>query len=198
MEHLDFVKRIEKHLPASGPTRFSFAHWAHGGRPTDEGFGLMPIAGLDPAKAIDAVMDVDHYKGNIEHVDACRAVSDPRFTPPQQVRFYQRVKIPILGSVHHELVLERLGEVAGYQVAAWFLLREETDKLSKREGFRSDYNQGAWFAKDGVLGYALASCPKRGDVGMLKWAALTKGADITASRVLEGNIKGMAAWAARR
>ena len=78
-----FVERVMKHLPARPPTAFTFAHWAHGGRPTEEGFGLLPVPGVDPLKVIAAVMDVDHYVGNVEHVSACRAVKDPRFTPPE-------------------------------------------------------------------------------------------------------------------
>jgi hypothetical protein len=198
MDPRPFVERIVKHLPKTAPTTFTFKNWNFDKRPTDEGFGIMPIAGVDPEKVLDAVCDFDHYKGNIEHVAICRTVPDPRFKAPEQIRFYQKVDIPIIGSVQHELVMHRLGEIEGYQVAAWDILRAETDALNKRDGFRSDYNQGAWFAAPGVLGYALASCPKRDDVGFLKWAALTKGADAAATRVLRANIEGMARWAARR
>jgi hypothetical protein len=198
MEHEAFVQRVLQRLPASPPSAFSFNSWAHGGRPTKEGFGLMPIAGLDPAKVIDAVMDVDHYVGNVDHVVDCRAVNDDRFTGPEAVRFYQRVNIPALGKIHHELVLHRMGEHKGYLVAAWHVLRAETDRLSSRDGFRSDYNHGAWFAAPGIVGYALGSAPKRDDVGFLKWKVLTKGADAAAGQVLKGNLRGMAAWSARR
>ncbi|MCO4746113.1 MAG: hypothetical protein KC912_15055 [Proteobacteria bacterium] len=198
MEHEAFVQRVMQRVPASKPTAFSFQSWKHGGRPTAEGFGIMPIAGVDPAKIADAVMDIDHYVGNVEHVSISRSIADDRFVPPAALRFYQKVDIPVLGSVHHELVLHRMGEINGYTVCAWDVLRSETDALSKRDGFRSDYNQGAWFAAPGVLGYALASAPKRDDVGFLKWKALTKGADAAASRVLKANLEGMARWAARR
>ncbi len=185
-------------MPSGNPSSFSFQGWAHAGRPTKEGFGIMPIAGVDPAKVIDAVMDLNNYVGNVDHVSECRIIADSRYEQPTSARFYQLVKIPLLGSVHHELVLHRVGEMNGYQVAAWHVLRAETDALSTSKGFRSDYNVGAWFAKDGVLGYALASAPKKGDVGWLKWKALTKGADAAASKVLKGNLEGMARWAARR
>jgi hypothetical protein len=198
LEHEAFVDRVLARLPSGTPSSFTFQSWKHGGRPTDEGFGIMPIDGVDPEKLIDAVMDVDHYVGNVEHVGACRSIPDPRFTPPAAVRFYQKVDLPLLGSVHHELVLHRLGEKNGYHVAAWSLLGPETDALSAKTAFRSDYNIGAWLVAPGVLGYALASAPKRGDVGRLKWAALTKGADVAASKVLKANIEGMARWAARR
>lgn len=198
MEHAAFVERVLSRLPAGKPSSFTHKSWKHAGRPTEEGFGIMSIAGVDPEKIIDAVMDVDHYVGNVDHVGACRSISDGRFTPPEAVRFYQKVDLPLLGSVQHELVLHRLGELQGYTVAAWSLLGPETDQLSTKNGFRSDYNVGAWFAAPGVLGYALASAPKRGDVGRLKWAALTRGADAAASRVLKANIEGMASWASRR
>lgn len=197
-EHEAFVERVLKHLPVGPPSAYTFAHWSHAGRPTEEGFGLLPVPGLDPERALAAVMDVDRYVGNIEHVVACRAVRDPRFTPPAAVRFYQKIDLPLLGAIHHELVLHRMGQKQGYLVAAWDVLRAETDALSGKEAFRSDYNHGAWFAAPGVLGYALGSAPKRDDVGFLKWKALTSGADVAASRVVKANIEGMARWARHR
>lgn len=193
-----FLQRVLQRLPASPPTKFEFWHWPHGGRATDEGFAIMPIHGVDPKKVIDCVMDVDHYVGNVEHVGACRSVKDARFDLPDKVRFYQKIDVPLLGSVHHELVLMRLGTHKGYEVAGWEVLRAETDALSAKDGFRSDYSQGVWIAAPGVLGYALGSAPKRDDVGFLKWKALTSGADAAASRVLKTNLEGMGRWAARR
>lgn len=193
-----FLSRVLTHLPATPPKDFQFFHWSQAGRVTEEAFGIIPIAGLDPQKVIDAVMDVDHYVGNVEHVKVCRAIADARYTPPQAVRFYQRIDLPMLGNIHHELVLRRMGEQKGYQIAAWDLLRAETDALSTKEGFRSDVSQGAWLAAPGVIGYALASYPKRDDVGLLKWKAMTTGADVAAPRVLRANLEGMARWASRR
>ena len=198
MEHEAFVDRVMQRLPAAVPGDFTFTHWNHDGRPTDEGFGLMPAPGVDPEKLIAAVMDVNGYVGNVDHVAECRAIPDDRYTPPAAVRFYQKVSLPMLGNVHLELVLHDLGEREGYRVAAWDLLRNETDALSSKAGFRSDYNTGAWIVKPGVIGYALASAPKRNDVGFLKWKALTTGADVAASRVLKSAIEGVAGWAARR
>ena len=158
----------------------------------------MPIAGLDPEKAIDTVFSVDDYVGNLDYVDECRSIPDDRYMAPEQLRFYQRLKLPVIGSIHHELVLHRMGEKNGYLVAAWGLLRAETDKLNAKQAVRSDYNHGAWFAAPGVLGYALGSAPKRKDVGFLKWKALTTGADVAASKALRTNLEGLSAWAARR
>jgi len=198
MEHEAFVKRVLKRMPSGAPSAFSFQSWKHAGRPTEEGFGLGPVPGSDPARVIDAVMDVDHYVGNVEHVAASRSIPDDKYSLPEAVRFYQRVDIPLLGAVQQDLVLFRMGEIEGYHIAAWSLNKSATDALNTRDGFRSDYNIGAWFCAPGVLGYALASAPKRGDVGYLKWKALTRGADAAAGRVIKANINGMAAWAGRR
>lgn len=198
MDHTAFLDRVFARLPASPPNEFTFQSWNHAGRPTDEGFGLCPVPGVDPEKLIAAVMDVDAYVGNVQHVSVSRSIADSRFVQPEAVRFYQKVDIPVLGAVHHELVLHRVGERDGYLVAAWHVLRSETDALSAKEGFRSDYNLGAWLVKPGFVGYALASAPKREDVGFLKWKALTKGADAAAGRVVKANIEGMAKWAMSR
>ena len=197
MEHIAFVDRVLARLPAGPPSSFQFQSWSHAGRPTEEGFGIGPVAGVDPEKLIAAVMDVDHYVGNVEHVAESRSIADSRFTG-DAVRFYQRVDIPILGGIHHELVLHRMGVHKGYHVAAWHVLRAETDALSAKQAFRSDYNHGAWLVAPGVVGYALGSAPKRDDVGFLKWKALTSGADVAAGRVVRANIEGMARWASRR
>ncbi len=192
-----FLDRVVQRLPAAPPRDFAFFHWSNGG-PTEEGFGILSIPGVDPTKVIDAVMDVDRYVGNVEHVAACRSQPDARFVLPASVRFYQRVDIPLLGGVQHVLSLHRLGELRGYSVAGWELLRPETEALNPKEAVRSDESLGAWFAAPGVIGYALASTPKRDDVGFLKWKALTAGADAAASRVLRANLECMARWAARR
>jgi len=197
-EHEQFVERVVARLASTPPTAFTFQHWSFAGRPTDETFALMPVSGADPDKLLAAVMDVDHYVGNVDHVVESRSIADPRYASPDHVRFYQRVNIPLLGAVHHELVLHRLGPRNGYAIAAWELLAPETDKLDAKKGIRSDHNVGAWLVAPGVVGYCLASTPKRDDVGFIKWKALTTGAGLTASVVLKNNIEGMARWAARR
>jgi hypothetical protein len=47
------------------------------------------------------------------------------------------------------------------------------------------------------VGYALSTAPLKSDVGTLKYMAMTKGADATASEVLKLNIEGMINWAHR-
>ena len=165
--------------------------WRHAGRPTKEGVGVLPSAGVDVEAFAARVMDLDHYKGNIDFVDECRAVADDRYQAPAAVRFYQRVKVPVLGSLHHELVLQDRGERDGWRVLAWDLLEAETDRLDSKKGARSEYNVGAWMIRPDAVGYALSSCPRKGDVGRLKYAALTRGADAGVHKVLQGNIEGV-------
>lgn len=198
MEHLAFVDRVFAHLPKGPVNGFTLARWPHGGRPTDEAMAILPIPGVVPEKVIDAVMDVANYPGNIEHVEASRVIADPRFTPPEAVRFYQRISLSVLGRVQHDLVLNRMPARDGWAIAAWYLLGPETAKLDTKDGFRSEYSLGCWLAKPDLLVYAFSSAPKRDDVGFLKWQALTKGADAGAGPVLRGNLEGMAKWAARR
>ena len=194
MEAEAFLQRVLSHLGAS--QEFAFSHWSHRGRPTDEAVGMLRIES-DPSRLLAAVMDVDHYVGNVANVSACQSKSDPRFVAPA-VRFYQRIEIPVLGALQHELVLRPLGEHQGFLCAGWDLLAEETNALDAKRGARSEYNHGVWLAGNGKVGYALGSAPKRDDVGLLKWKALTSGADVAAPKVIRQNIEGMAKWAARR
>jgi hypothetical protein len=198
MEHLNFVDRVMQRLPSGGPKDYDFFSWSHGGRPTREGFGIMRIPGVDPGKVIDAVMDVDHYVGNVGHVDECRTIEDERFDGREHVRFFQRVNIPLLGKIQQELVLHRLEARDGYQLAAWSLLEKETNALDPRNGFRTDYSVGGWIVAKDVIGYALCTAPKRKDVGFLKFKAMTKGADVAAKQVIQANLKIMAKWAGKR
>ena len=192
-----FVDRALSRLPAGKPQHYVFESWDQG-RSTKEGLGIIPIAGVDVDKVVAAIFDFDHYKGNVKHVVESRAIADARFEPPAAQRFYQRINIPGLGDMHYELVMRDLGEKKGYRVLAWETLGPETDKLDAKKGARSEYNEGAWFVAPGVLGYALASAPRKADVGRIKFAVLTKGADASAKQVLQGNIEGMASWASRR
>lgn len=195
MSKSEFVDRVFSNLPSIG-ARYTFASWRHSGRPTNEGVGILPSPGIDVDAVAARVMDVDHYVGNVDHVEECRTITDPAFSPPKSVRFYQRIKIPLLGGVHHELVMEDLGERDGWRVLAWYL-HDGTDKLEGKRAARSEYNVGAWLARPDALAYALSSAPRKGDVGRLKFAALTKGADAGASKVVQGNIEGMVRWSKR-
>ena len=192
-----FLDRLFRNLPRVG-SRFEHVSWRHDGRPTSEGVGVLPASGVDVERMAAAVLDLDHYAGNIEFVVDARVVPDPRFTPPATTRFYQRVKIPVLGSLHHELLMEDKGEREGWRVLSWYHLGPENDRLDSKRGARTEYNIGAWLIRPDAVAYALSSCPRKGDVGRLKFAALTKGADAGAAKVLQSNIAGMLAWSRRR
>lgn len=190
-----FVQRVVAHLPKQPVTDFVFTHW-DAGKPTREVLGLLPVPGVDAERFLACVMDIERYTGRINHVEVSRTVPDPTNEAGRRVRFYQRIKIPLVGNIHHELSMARLGNIAGYEVAAWTLLSKETGALDGKSAVRSEHNDGAWFVGPGVVGYALSSVPRREDVGFLKWQALTKGADVAASTAVRDNIRGMAAWAA--
>ncbi len=192
-----FLKRVLERAPKGAVTDFVFKSWEMPGKPTNETVGLLPVPGIDAQKLFSRVMDLDHYKGVIPHVVESRSIVDPRFVPPEQVRFYQRIKIPLLGEVHQELVLSLVGQHGEYQLAQWSLLDRETEALSGKDAIRLQYSEGAWLVGPGVVGYALSSAPRREDVGFLKWKALTAGADVAASKVVRDNIAAMAKWAAQ-
>jgi hypothetical protein len=190
-----FVDRVFANLPALR-SDYTFAAWRHEDRPTKEGVGLLGAKDVNVEAVIAKIMDVDHYVGNVGYVDECRTVPDPSFSPPKSVRFYQRIKVPLLGGVHHELVLEDLGERSGYRVVGWYL-HDATERLDAKQAARSDYNLGAWLVSSSAVAYALSSAPRKSDVGMLKFAALTKGGDAGAPAVVRSNIEGMLRWASK-
>ena len=103
----------------------------------------------------------------------------------------------MLAQIQMELVITDFGDRDGWRVVAWHMLDEETERLNPRQGARSDYNVGAWLLKPDAVAYALSSAPKKKDVGRLKFAALTRGADASAAQVVKANIKGMVAWSRR-
>lgn len=197
MEAKAFLDRVFQRVSSGTVSTYDFKSWKHAGNPTSEGIGLLPASGIDPEKFIARVMDVDHYVGNIDHVVESRSIEDERFPRPQNVRFYQRINVPMLATIHQELVLVDGGEMQGFRVAYWYMLDKETGALSPKVGARGDYNVGAWLVNANTVGYALSSAPRKSDVGFLKYKALTKGADAAASTVVKNNIAGMIRWAKR-
>jgi len=195
-----FLERVFRKLPPAGtlPKAYKLEGWEVSGKPTEEAVGFMPAPGVDPDRLIARVMDVNHYKGNIAHVVESRAIPDPAFMPPQQVRFYQKVDVPVIATIHHELVLVDAGTINGYRVAYWYLLKDKTNALETKTANRSDFNVGAWITSKGMVAYALSSWPKRDDLNFFQWGSLTTGADMAASPVIKGNIEGMAAWALKK
>ena len=191
-----FLERVFAHLPVLRGG-FEFSSWEQAGKATQEGVGVLKVPPVDVERVAARVMDVDHYTGNIAHVEECRAIVDKAWLPPKAVRFYQRINVPMLSRIHHELVLTDQGERNGWRVLAWHMLEAPTGALSNAQAARSAYSDGAWLIRPDAVGYALSSAPQRDDVGRLKFAALTKGADAAAAKVVKANIEGMVAWARR-
>ena len=139
-------------------------------------------------------MDVDGYEGHIAHVETCRSLRDPAPERPESIHLFQRIKVPGVAKLQHELVLVDAGTLKGYRIAYWYLLGPETESLDPQAGARSEFNVGAWLVAPGVVGYALSTWPRRNDMNALQWVLLTSGADGLAKKVVEGNIDGIAAW----
>lgn len=197
MSASEFLDRVFPHIGKLSPRRFSFEAWRHAGRPTNEGVGLLPGMTVDVDRMAARIMDVDNYAGNIEYVEESRAVQGPEHSPPSAVRFYQRIKVPVLGALQTELVLTDFGVRDGYRVLAWHQQDAATRALNPRKGARTDYNLGAWLIRADAVAYALSSAPRRDDLGRLKFAALTKGADAGAAKMVQANIRGMIDWSNR-
>lgn len=192
----EFLDRVFQRVPATLGSGFDFQPWRHAGRPTSEGLGMLATSVSVDALAA-RILDVDHYTGNIDYVVESRVVPGPPHDPPRQVRFYQRIKVPVLAEIQQELLLRDHGERQGWRVLAWQMLDEETAALDPRRGARSEYNVGAWLLRPDAVGYALSSAPRKSDVGRLRFKALTRGADASAAKVVKGNIAGMVSWARR-
>ena len=192
-----FLGRVLHRLPPSSErlTGYQFAYWTHEGKLTQEVIGLKAIPGVTPATLIPRIKDVDRYQGNIARVEACQSKQDSRFKPPTQVRFYQKISVPVVSTIQHELVLVDAGTVHGYRVIYWYLLEDETKQLARKNGARSAFNVGAWLVAPGKVGYALSCWPHRDDMNKYQWFTLTNMADAAARIVVEGNIDGMVAWA---
>lgn len=192
-----FLDRVFAKLPTLSFGKGEFASWTYGGRPTNEGVGLVSTPGLDVARMAARVLDVGHYVGNVDHVQECRVVADPAYVPPKATRFYQRVKVPVLADIQMELVITDHGERDGWRVLAWHQLDEATSRLDPKNGARSEYNVGAWLLKADRVAYALSSAPRKDDVGRLKFAALTTGADAAAPALVKASVEGMVKWSRR-
>lgn len=187
-----FLDRIFSRLRGV-PSSFQFDSWHLSGRPTGEALAVLPTA-VDIEAMVGRIMDVDGYRGNIDHVLESRRVEDAAFSPPQTVHFYQRIRIPLVAELQFHNGLYDRGERDGWRVLSWQLLEEATSRLNTRDGARFDYNDGAWLLRPDAVGYALSSAPRKKDVGRIKFALMTKGADASARLVLKNNIEGMVRW----
>jgi hypothetical protein len=180
---------------SSGVAESQFHHWTVPGAPTQAALGLKGVPGVDPDALIRRVMEVDGYEGRIAHVLVNESRSALAEDPPDRVAFRQRINVPGITEVQHELELVDAGSIRGYRVAYWFLLPEETASLDPSLGARSEANVGVWLAAPGVVGYAFHSWPRRDDLNRFQWFSLTTGAAVLARQIVERNIDDMANWA---
>lgn len=197
MSASQFLDRVMPHVAGFAGQPFGFANWRHAGRPTGEGVGVLAGQTVDVDALASRILAVDQYVDNIEFVEESRISPGPENSPPTAVRFYQRIKMPMLGALQMELVLTDFGDRDGWRVLAWSQQEEATRALNPRQGARTDYNLGAWLLREDAVGYALSTAPRRDDVGRLKFAALTKGVDAAAPRMVRSNIEGMIQWVRR-
>lgn len=196
-EVLALLRAVLTRMPpaGSGVAESQFHHWSVPGAPTRAALGIKAVPGVDPDALIGRVMEVDGYEGHIAHVLVNASRSASAEESPDRVAFYQRINVPGIAEVQHELELVDAGTIDGYRVAYWSLLPEETVALDPTQGARSEANVGIWLAGPGVVGYALQSWPRRGDLNRVQWFSLTTGAAVAARRIVERNIDDMAEWA---
>lgn len=198
MDPMQFLDRVMKHLPRGPLNGYHFESWRFGDKPTSEGLGLLPVPDADPEKIVACILDVDHYVGNVDHVMEARIIPDAQLVPPKSVHIYEKINVPMVSKIQMELALVDRGEINGFRVVSWHQLDQETARLNPKTAARSDYNVGAWLMKAGQVGYTLASAPRREDVGLIKFKALTSGADALAPKVMRANIECVSGWARRR
>mgnify|MGYP006377318873 FL=1 len=190
----DFLARVNEHLPGLSRDKFSNDSWRYQDRPTSEGLGLKPGVSVDPEKVVACILDVEAYKENVKYVEEVTVTE----RGDNSVIYTQKVKLPVLGGLQFSIKLEDLGEIDGYRVVGWNQDDARTEALDKKHGgARTEYNLGAWLVKPDEVAYALSAVPLKKDVGSLKYAVMTKGADATASSVLSDNIDAMIEWANR-
>lgn len=191
----EFLDRVFERLPSlADDTGFAYKSWTFAKRPTSEGVGRLPVE-VDVDAMVARILDVDAYPRNIRYVKATQILqrrSDGDFT------YVQKLDLPMLGGLQTALALADVGDREGYRTVWWSQDDAATEALDTKDGgARTQYNLGAWLLKPDAVIYALSSAPVKKDVGSLKYAVMTKGAEVTASEVLKSNIEGMVAWSRR-
>ena len=189
-----FLARVKEHLGSLSGDGFAYESWNFDKRPTNEGVGMVPNVSVDVQKLVDTVLDVERYPADVKYVDSVEVLnktSDTDFT------YVQHVSLPVLGKIQMALHIADYGDQDGFRVVAWSQDDEATMALNKKDGYRTEYNLGAWLIKEDVVYYALSSCPLKSDVGRLKFAVMAKGSDATGSTVVKDNINGMIALSQR-
>ena len=191
----EFLERVHQHVPQLSRQRFSYKSWRFARRPTSEGVGLMPGIEVDVEAMVGCILDVEGYRTELRYVAEIEKIDEHSAT---DFTYIQRLRLPALGRMQMALRLVDMGQRHGYRVVAWAQDDQATDALDpKSGGARTEYNLGAWLLRPDEVAYALSSAPRRKDVGTLKYALLTSGAEVTASEMLKQNIEGMLAWSRR-
>ncbi len=189
-----FLDRVLAHEDKLNRAKFNYTSWKFENRPTSEGVGIVPGIEVDTAVMAAHILDVENYPGNVKYVEATEIIERRSDT---DVTYVQRMNLPVLGRIQVQIHLADYGDRGGWHVIAWDQDDEGTQALNKKQGSRTAYNLGAWLLQSDAVSYALSSAPLKSDMNSLKYMAMTKGADATASEVLRQNIEGMLAWATR-
>ena len=152
--------------------------------------------GRRSAEVIARVMDVDDYEG---HIATSRLAdrSGSGAEPLERVHFYQRIIVPGVAKVQHELVLVDAGIIEGYRVAYWYLLGAETEALdpeAAREA--SPMSAPGWWPRGWWVTLEHLAAAGRCERVALVFVDLRRHG--LAKKVVEGNIDGIAAWAKER
>jgi hypothetical protein len=189
-----FLDRVLPHLADLSTEKFSHVSWRFENRPTSEALGILPVADNDVDAMVAHIVDVEAYPDNVRYVEGVDVVQRRSDT---DVTYVQHMHLPIIGRIQVQINLSDYGMLEGYRVVAWDQDEDGTAALDKKQGARTAYNLGAWLLADDAVAYALSTAPVKSDVGTLKYLAMTRGADATASEVLRQNIQGMVTWAHR-
>lgn len=191
----EFLDRVMPEVSALSRDKFSYKSWRFENRPTSEGVGLKPNVDVDVETMVQRILDIEAYPANMKYVAECKItnrLSDTDFV------YVQKMNLPILGGIQCALHIADYGERDGYRVVAWNQDDPGTDALNKKQGgVRTQYNLGAWLVKPDEVAFSLSSAPRKDDVGSLKFAIMTKGADAGAGDLLRNNIESMIAWSKR-
>lgn len=191
----DFLQRVNERLLTMKRDGFTSESWRVAGQPTNEAVGLKAGVDVDPDKMAECILNVEDYPGNIKYVESI-TVSEQG---DNFVVFTQKLKLPVLGGLQCVLKYQDHGERDGYRMLSWHQLDDQTAALDKKDGgARTDFNFGAWKIRNDEVAYALAAAPKKADVGSLKYAMMTKGADATGPGVLSNFIDTMMDWSTKR
>jgi hypothetical protein len=191
-----FLQRVLSHLEMPrGSSKFRYRGWRHEGRVTSEAVAVMTgfKRPIDVDSLATRILDFDHYVGNIDHVVVSRSLP----VEGDVSRLYQRIHLPLLADLQLVNRVVDHGDIDGWRTLVWHLDTDRTDALDPAVGARFDYNDGVWLIREDAVAYGFTGAPRKLDVGRIRYALMTKGADATAPAVTRSTLKGMISWAER-